>query len=279
MVLKENKMKNFKKVISGLLFYIIGIAFLFPVLWIASISLRAKKDIFSISFFIKEIHFENYVVAWKTFQFSRLFLNSIIVAIFSIIVTLIISSLAGYSFSKLKYKGSNIIFVIILLGIMIPQAGILIPYFSMMRVMGLYNTLIALILSYIAFGIPISVLIFRGFFAGIPNELIEAARIDGYSEIGIFTKICIPISRPAIATVIILLFVNNWNEFILALVLLRDEPLYTLPLGIARYIGEWDSPWNLIAAGVIISVIPITIAYLFLQNQFVKGLTEGAIKG
>jgi len=271
--------KRVNKIIIAILFYGIGIIFLFPVLWIISVSLRSKKDVFSVMFFTKELHFDNYITAWQTFGFSRLFLNSAAVTGVSIVLTLIIASLAGYSFSKLKYKGSNIVFLMILLGIMIPQAGILVPYFSMMRAMGLYNTLIALVFSYVAFGLPISVLIFRGFFMGIPEELIEAARIDGYSEIGIFTKICIPISKPAFATVIILLFVNNWNEFILALVLLRDEPLYTLPLGIARYIGQWDSPWHLVAAGVIISVIPVTVAYLLLQNQFVKGLTEGAVKG
>lgn len=274
----------FRKIVDifkSILFYIMGLLFLFPIIWIGSVSIRAKKDVFDVMFFSKdmEIHLENYVEAWQTFGFSRLFLNSSIVTLVSIAVTIVVGAFAGYGFAKLKYRGSNIVFIVILSGIMIPPAGIVIPYFLLMNFMGLYNTLFALIFSYIAFGLPISMLIFSGFFQSIPDELLEAARIDGYSEIGIFSKILVPLSKPAFATVIILLVVSNWNEFLIALILLRDEVLYTLPLGVAKYVGEYDSPWHLIAAGVIIAALPMVTVYLFMQRQFIKGLTEGATKG
>ncbi len=268
-----------KKIIKSILIYLLGILFLIPVIWVLSLSLRSKKDALSAMFFTKEVHFENYVIAWQTFNFSRLFLNTIIVTLVSVLVTLIIASLAAYSFSRLKYKGSNIMFYMILLGIMIPPAAVIIPLFLIMKTLGLYNSLFSLIFSYIAFGLPIAVLILRGFFSSIPNELIEAARIDGSNEIGTFFKIVVPLSKPAMLTVTIFLFMQNWNEFILALILLKDRFLYTLPVGMANLVGQWDSPWHLVAAGVIISSIPIFVIYLLIQDQFVKGLTAGAVKG
>jgi len=268
-----------KKFFKSLFTYLLGIIFLIPVIWVLSLSLRSKKDALAAMFFSKDIHFENYAVAWQTFNFSRLFLNTIIVTVVSVFITLVISSLAAYSFSRLKYKGSDVMFYIILLGIMIPPAAIIIPLFIIMKSIGLYNSLFSLIFSYIAFGVPIAVLILRGFFSSIPNELIEAARIDGSTEIGTFFRIVVPLSKPAMLTVTIFLFMQNWNEFILALILLKDKLLYTLPVGMANLVGQWDSPWQLVAAGVIISSIPMFVIYLAIQDQFVKGLTAGAVKG
>ncbi len=268
-----------KKIFKSILIYLLGIIFLLPVIWVFSLSLRSKKDALSAIFFTRDLHFENYYIAWKTFNFSKLFMNSLIVTIISVFLTLVISALAAYSFARLNYKGSNIIFYIILLGIMIPPAAVIIPLFIIMKTLGLYNSHYSLIFSYIAFGLPIAVLILRGFFLSIPKELIEAARIDGSSEIGTFFRIIIPLSKPAIATVTIFLFMQNWNEFILALVLLKDKVLYTLPVGLANFVGQWDSPWQLVAAGVIIASLPIFIVYLLIQDLFVKGLTAGAVKG
>jgi len=268
-----------RQFIRSIVIYLFGILFLVPIIWVFSLSIRSKKDVFSTMFFTRDIHFENYIIAWNTFNFGKLFQNSITVTCISVIVTLIISSLAGYAFSRIKYRGSDFFFYAILLGIMIPPAAVIIPLFLIMKSLGLYNNHLSLILSYIAFGLPIAVLIFRGFFLSIPDELIEAARIDGSSEVGTFFRIVIPLSRPSFATVTIFLFMQNWNEFILALILLKDKILYTLPVGMANFVGQWDSPWQLVAAGVVISAIPIFVIYLLIQDQFVKGLTAGAVKG
>lgn len=275
--MKKNKIA--KNIIKSILIYLLGVVFLIPIFWVFSLSLRSNKDALSAMFFTKDLHFENYLKAWQTFGFTRLYLNSIIVTVVSVFITLVIASLAAYSFSRLRYKGSNIVFYMILLGMMIPPAAVIIPLFIIMENLKLYNTLFSLILSYIAFGLPIATLILRGFFMSIPPELVEAARIDGSSEIGTFFRIIIPLSKPAISTVIIFLFMQNWNEFLLGLVLLRDKILYTLPVGVAIFVGQWDSPWELVAAGVIIASIPVFVLYLILQDQFVKGLTAGAVKG
>ena len=134
-------------------------------------------------------------------------------------------------------------------------------------------------LSNIAFGLPIAVLIFRGFFLSVPAELIEAARIDGTHEAGTFVRIIMPLSAPAFATVIVFSFMQNWNEFLMPLILLKGKSLYTIPVGMASLVGQWDSPWQLIAAGVVIASVPIFLVYLLIQDLYIKGLTAGALKG
>jgi raffinose/stachyose/melibiose transport system permease protein len=268
-----------KRALQTALITLVGLGFLAPVIWVISLSLRTKKAVFSTMFFTRDLHFENYVIAWTTFNVGRLFLNSAFITGASVAVILIISSLAAYAFCRLKYRGSEFFFYMILLGMMIPPAAVVIPLFLIMKNLGLYNTHIALILAYIAFGLPIAVLIFRGFFLSVPAELIDAARIDGSHEANTFVAIIIPLSTPAIATVTIFSFMQNWNEFLLALVLLKDKLRYTLPVGMANLVGQWDSPWQLIAAGVVIASLPIFIVYLTIQDLYVKGLTAGALKG
>jgi len=148
-----------------------------------------------------------------------------------------------------------------------------------MKNLGLYNTHLALVLAYITFGLPIAVLIFRGFFLSVPGEMIEAARIDGSPELRTFVSVILPLCTPAVATVVVFSFMQNWNEFLLALVLLKDNVLYTLPVGMAQLVGQWDSPWQLIAASVVIASLPIFILYLAIQDLYVRGLTAGALKG
>jgi ABC-type glycerol-3-phosphate transport system permease component len=268
-----------KRAFASLGIFIVGLGFLAPIVWVISLSLRTKKTAFTALFFTRDLHFENYLITWKSFRIGTLFLNSALITVASVAVILAISSLAAYAFCRLKYRGSEFFFYMILLGMMIPPAAVVIPLFLIMKNLGLYNTHFALILAYIAFGLPIAVLIFRGFFLSVPAELVEAARIDGSHETGTFLSIIMPLSTPAIATVTIFSFMQNWNEFLLALVLLKDKLLYTLPVGMANLVGQWDSPWQLIAAGVIIASVPIFVVYLTIQDLYVKGLTAGALKG
>jgi raffinose/stachyose/melibiose transport system permease protein len=268
-----------RKALQTLGICIIGLGFLAPVIWVISLSLRSKKTVFTALFFTRDLHFENYLTAWNTFHIGRLFLNSAIITAASVAVILAIASLAAYAFCRLKYRGSEFFFYLILLGMMIPPAAVVIPLFLIMKNLGLYNTHMALVLAYIAFGLPIAVLIFRGFFLSVPGELIEAARIDGSPELRTFLSIILPLSTPAIATVVIFSFMQNWNEFLLGLVLLKDKLLYTLPVGMANLVGQWDSPWQLIAASVVIASLPVFLVYLMIQDLYVRGLTAGALKG
>lgn len=249
-----------------------------PILWILGLALRHGADVYSSSVIPSELHPSNFIDAWNQFGLGPLFLNSILVTGISVSIAVVCSVLAAYGFSRLRFRGSELVFILILLGLMIPPAALIIPLFVEIRQMGLYGTHVGLSLVYVAFGLPLSILILRSFFASIPHELIEAGRIDGATERWILWDVVIPLARGPIATVAILLFLFSWNDFFLALVLLRDNTAYTLPVGIQQFIGQYSTPYELVAAAVLIAAVPIFILYLVLHRQFEQGVTEGAVK-
>jgi len=266
---------------AGILVFILilySVITLLPIIWVISLSLRSEREVFKVFLFPSSLHPENYIRALKEFRLLTLFKNSIIFTVGSVIPTLFFGALAAYAFAKIRFPFSNLIFFIILLGIMIPTGGVLVPLFVFMRNIGLYNSYPSLMLPYIAFGLPLAIFILRAFFVTLPTELIEAARIDGCTELGIFLRIMLPISRSALIAVAILVSITNWNEFLLALVFLGKESLQTLPVGIAAFCGQYVAPWQIIAAGVILATIPAFLGYVALQNQFIKGMAAGALK-
>jgi ABC-type glycerol-3-phosphate transport system permease component len=266
------------RVVTSTFLYLSAFVALAPILWIVGLSLRQGKDVYSRAIIPGSLNPENYITAWTSFGLGSLFLNSIVVTGISVVIAVFCATLAAYGFSRLQFRGSEILFLIILLGLMIPPAAVIIPLFVEIRALGLYDTHVGLSLVYVAFGLPISILILRSFFASIPRELIEAARIDGASERWILWGVVVPISKAPIATVTILLFLFAWNDFFLALVLLRDSGTYTLPVGIEQFIGQYSTPYELVAAAVLIAAVPIFVLYLALQRQFEQGVTEGAVK-
>lgn len=249
-----------------------------PIIWIIGLALRTGADVYSRSVLPTSVRPENFIDAWNQFGMGSLLINSIVVTVSSVIVAVTLSIFAAYGFARLSFRGSNIVFVLILLGLMIPPAAIIIPLFVEIRTLGLYDSHVGLGLVYVAFGLPLSILILRSFFVSIPRELLEAARIDGASEVWILRDVVVPMSKAPIATVSILLFLFAWNDFFLALVLLRDAGTYTLPVGIAQFIGQYSTPHELVAAAVIISAIPVFILYLVLHRYFERGVAEGAVK-
>lgn len=249
-----------------------------PVAWIAGLSLRQGADVYSRSVLPATLHPENYLRAWNEFGLAGLLLNSVIVTGASVAAGVVFAVLAAYGFARLPFRGSDAIFIAILLGLMVPPAALIIPLFVEIRSLGLYDTHVGLSLVYVAFGLPLSILILRAFFGSIPRELIEAARIDGASERWILWDVVVPLARAPIATVTILLFLFSWNDFFLALVLLRDAGTYTLPVGISQFIGQYSTPFELVAAAVLIASLPILVLYLFLHRYFERGVAEGAIK-
>jgi ABC-type glycerol-3-phosphate transport system permease component len=249
-----------------------------PIAWIVGLSLRSGPDVYSRSVIPRSLRPENFLDAWNQFGLGHLFLNSILVTVASVTAAVALSVLAAYGFARLRFRGSEVLFLVILLGLMIPPAALIIPLFVEIRTMGLYDTHVGLSLVYIAFGLPLSILVLRSFFAHIPRELLEAARIDGASERRILANVVVPMSKAPIATVAILLFLFCWNDFFLALVLLRDAGSYTLPVGIAQFIGQYSTPHELVAAAVLLAAIPVFILYLVLHRQFEQGVAEGAVK-
>ena len=249
-----------------------------PVLWVFTLSLKTSRESLRATIIPEDPQFGNYIEAWNRFGLGQLFVNSGIVTVGSVVLTVLAAMCGAYAFTKVRFRGSETLFSAILLGVVIPPSALVVPLLIQMRYLGLYDTRLGLTLAYVAFGLPIATLVFRGFFVSIPHEIVEAARLDGCSENKILWRILAPLARGAIATVTILLFLANWNEFILALVLLRDGSTYTLPLGINAQIGQYNSEYQLIAAASIIASLPIFAIYLALQRQFEKGVTEGALK-
>ncbi|HVZ14132.1 MAG TPA: carbohydrate ABC transporter permease [Bauldia sp.] len=257
---------------------VLAVVVLAPVVWVLSLSLKTPRETLSPGMFPASPQFGNYPTAWVQFGLGQLFLNSGVITVASVALTIVAAMCAAYAFTKVRFRGSETLFSVLLLGVVVPPSALVVPLLIQMRYLGLYDTRLGLTLAYVAFGLPIATLVFRGFFVSIPHEIIEAARLDGCSENRILWRILAPLARGAIATVTILLFLANWNEFILALVLLRDNASFTLPLGINAQLGQYTSAYQLIAAASIIASLPIFAIYLALQGHFERGVTEGALK-
>lgn len=266
------------RVLASALLVFSAFVALAPIAWIVVLSLRTGPDVYSRSLIPKGVRPENFPEAWDQFGMGALFLNSILVTGASVLVCVTLSVLAAYGFARLRFRGSEALFLLILLGLMVPPAAVIIPVFVEIRQLGLYDTHVGLSLVYVAFGLPLSILVLRAFFAGIPRELLEAARIDGAHERWILWAVVVPLAKAPIATVSILLALFCWNDYFLALVLLRDAGTYTLPVGIAQFIGQYSTPYELVAAAVVILAVPVFLLYLLLHRTFERGVAEGAVK-
>jgi ABC-type glycerol-3-phosphate transport system permease component len=269
-----------------------GFAFLwaliliYPILYIVSLSLRPTASFTQAHLGLIPLHFQwsNYSAVFSLFnQFvvsiPRLLMNSAIVTGSAIVGTLIISILAAYAFATMEFPGKKLIFYLVLLGLIVPIPVVLIPEFITVKTYGLIGSRLSLILPYMAFGLPLPLLILTTFFKEIPKELYEAATIDGASPLRRLIDIVLPLARPAIATSVIFLALLFWNEFALALVIIQNPSITTVPLGLASVQGKGGNPWPLIAAAMLITSVPVVILFTAFQRQFIEGLVHGSVKG
>jgi raffinose/stachyose/melibiose transport system permease protein len=224
-------------------------------------------------------HWENFGTILTTPSFWNLLRNSFFVMLCSTAGVLIVCSLAAFVFARLEFKGKELAFNLLTLGLMFPITVAIMPVYLVVREMKLIDTLLAVILVQTAFGISGNTLILRGFFLSIPAELQDAASIDGCSAFGFFRLILIPLARPALAAVGALTMIVSWNDLLTPLVLLNSDKLWTLPLGTMQFQGQYSSDMALTAAFVTLSALPAILFYLFAERQIVAGLTAGALKG
>jgi raffinose/stachyose/melibiose transport system permease protein len=224
------------------------------------------------------IAWQNFSAAWDAGNFSTYFQNSLFLILVKVPLGLLIASMAAYPLAKMRFRGSEAVFIFFLVGLAVPVQVTLQPLLIMMKSLGIGNTLWALIPPYLAFGLPFQIFVMRGFFRLLPNELIEAARVDGASETGIFFRIMLPLSLPPLATLAIIDTLATWNEFLIALVLISANASRTVPIGLMQFQGQYSSQYTLLMAGVLISIIPVLLIFLFLQRYFVAGLA-GSVKG
>ena len=218
----------------------------------------------------------NYRNLWKTVPYNRYFINSIFIATASTLLTLFFCSLGGYAFAKYQFRGQKILFGILLASMMVPFQVLLVPLFGLMYDIGWLNSYKAIIIPFSvgAFG----VFLMRQFIVTIPSELLDAARIDGCSEFGIYYRIVLPIIKPALGALTIYSFLGSWNGYLWPLIILRDEAKYTLPIGLANLVGIYRQDYGMLMAGTLLSLMPIVILFLAMQREFVQGITLGSVK-
>ncbi len=253
---------------------------LFPLLWMLRCSLMTNETVFTDKAFIpKEIHFSNFIQAWMEGDFGVYFFNSLLYTASVVIGIVIISSLAAYAFSRLKFPGRNFFFYMFVTAMMIPLPGSFVPLYRLMTMLGWINTRHGYILCMINVGLSMSILLLKTFFDKMPADLEDAARIDGCGRFGIWRHVALPLARPAIAVIVIFNSLNVWNEYILAMLLLNDKSLMPLQRGLMVFQGAHSVDYPLMMAGLTIAAIPIILIYLLMQKHIVKGLSSGAIVG
>jgi raffinose/stachyose/melibiose transport system permease protein len=261
-------------------FSLISLVFLIPIITLVATSVRSDPDFLThgVFSFPQSFRLANISDAWNIGDFGTTYRNSILITVVKVPLGLLISALAAYPLAKMRFRLNGLIFVYFLAGLAVPiQVGLL-PIFVLDRELGLLGTLWAVLPPYLGFGIPFQVFVLRGFMRLIPGELMEAARIDGAGELFVFARVLLPLIRPALATLFILDAVATWNEFMMALVLLPAATVHTLPLGLLNYFDQFTGSYTLLSAGIVISVVPLLIVYIFLQRYLVTGLVGGAIK-
>jgi len=256
------------------------ISIIYPILLMILTAFKGNKEIFSSPYSLpKNWDFSNFIDLFKRTNYIVYFKNSIIVTIVSIFLILSISSLASYVIAKYKFKLSNFLYMYFLAGIMIPIKLGTVNILQIMVKLHFYDNIASLIIVYTAMGIPIGIFILTGFIKEIPEELSNAARIDGCSEPRIFFNIIIPLLRPALSAVAIYNFVPIWNEFWFPLILLKSKGVWTVPLATAQLFGQFETQYGLVFALLTMASLPVVAFYLVLSKQFVKGLSAGALKG
>ena len=275
-----------KNAFSHIILIIVSLLSVFPFLWLISTSLKgAGENIFAYppNFIPADFTFENYTGVWARVNFLRYFFNSAVVALFTVILNLIFSSMAAYPLARMDFKGKKIAFFATLATIMVPFQAIMLPVyliilkFNLIDSAGAVQGYLGLILPFAvnAFGI----FLMRQAFLSIPKEMEEAAIVDGCNSWQIFFKVLMPMVKPTLAILAIFTFIGSWGEFLWPSIVLNDEKMFTLPVGINNLQGMFSSNWRYIAAGSIISIIPIIIYFLSLQKFFISGETEGAVNG
>ncbi|OMF87634.1 sugar ABC transporter ATP-binding protein [Paenibacillus sp. FSL R7-0273] len=252
---------------------------LIPYVWMLSSSLKMNKDVFSfpMQWIPDQPRWSNFVDIWTRIPLGRFIYNTAKLSVVVTILQLLTSSFAAYAFSKLQFKGKNLLFLGYIATIAIPWQAYMVPQFIMMRSLGLNNTHLSIILlqAFSAFG----VFLMRQFYQGVPDELCEAARIDGLSEYGIWARIMLPLSKPALSTLTIFTFVNTWNDFLGPMIYLTKTELKTIQIGLRMFISQYSAEYGLIMAASVVSIIPVVIVFLALQKYFVQGVAASGIKG
>lgn len=268
------------KIVIYIFLIILAFIYLAPLIWMLFVSIKTNAEIFTSPFALPEqVQWENYSFAWTAGYLGKATLNSAIVCVVTLILSMIVGSMAAFAIARMRWKFAKLMMTYFMIGMMIPVHCVLIPLFKTFSSVGLYNSLLGLIVPYITFSLPITIFIMTGFFENMPRELFEAACIDGCSIYKCFTTIALPLSRTGLFVTGLMSFVANWNELLLAMVFISDDLKKTLPVSLSKFVGPYNTNYVQMFAAIIIAIIPTIIVYCCFSNQIVDGLTAGAVKG
>jgi len=250
-----------------------------PFLWVMSMSLRTTPEIFDDPYALPvRLHWEKFANAWTNSNYGTYFWNSLIVVVTAVALVTLIGAMAAHCLARYRFRGSRMVRFVILSGMILPPQLLILSLFQILLDYGLYNSLAGLIIVYVATQLAMTVYILEGFFAQLPQDLFDAARMDGYADFEIFWRITLPIGLPAIFTTVTLNFILLWNEYLYAVVLLTDDEKRTLPLGIMHFMGGHQLDVGMIATGLMIAIAPVILLYALFSETMIKGMTAGAVR-
>lgn len=225
------------------------------------------------------VDLSNFATAWRQGHFGDYLQTSLIVTCSVVVLSSAFASLAGYAFGTMRFRGSTVLFYLLLLGLMVPEEAIIVPLYYELRSLDLLNSYVSLIFPQVAQSLAFGTFWMRAYFRSSSREVVEAARLDGAGHLRVFWSILLPMGRPAVITMAVLVFMWTWNEFLLPLVMITDASLRTAPLGLAFFKGQYTSGTSLLAAGAVLVALPVVVFYLIAQRHFIRGMIEGSVKG
>ncbi|RUT36202.1 carbohydrate ABC transporter permease [Paenibacillus zeisoli] len=274
--------RNLKRGIPHLFLLGYLLVILFPFLFVLFSSVKKDNNAIALHPFglPKEFVFNNYYEAWVNAKISTYFINSLYISLISALLTILLASMFSFAVTRMRFgRIASVLFGAVLIGMLIPNNAMMLPIYTLVNKLGILNTHLALIIPYIGNAIPFTVIILAEFMRSLPGEIEEAAVMDGLSASGIFAKIVLPLTVPAIVTVFIVNFLSNWNEFLLANYFLSKDTLRTLPVGMVQFRNQYQMNYAQMSAGIVYSVVPVIVIYAFLQEKIIEGVTAGGVKG
>ncbi|HPP70679.1 MAG TPA: carbohydrate ABC transporter permease [Pseudothermotoga sp.] len=273
------RFSKFYKFLAYLVLSVYALIIAGPFFMMVMNSFKSMRELFLKPFSLPtKFMYQNYVQAWQRASIMRGYLNSAIVAAVSVVAVVVLSSMFAYMIAKYEFRGRRYLFLYSMLGLALPARLAVIPIFLLLRSLNLTNSLLGLIIVYSSVNIPFSAFILKNFMDSVPNELCEAARIDGASVGMIYRSIVLPLVKPALSIVAIVTFVNVWNDFFFPLILINDRSKATITLAVSIFFGEYSTQWQLLFSGLTLSIAPTVILFLIFSQTFIAGMTQGAIK-
>ncbi|MGG1397266.1 carbohydrate ABC transporter permease [Bacillus salipaludis] len=268
----------------GILYVILGVIAIvqvYPLVWLFLFSLKTNQEVFGMSPFSLPHHpqWGNYAKAWTAGHIDVYFFNSVLYTVIAVVLTVMLASFVTFAITRMYWKWSGIVLGLFMAGYMIPLHSTLIPLFNLFKSTNLIDNPVSVILSYVAFNLPITIMILAGFYRTIPREIEEAAVMDGCSVHRIFFQITLPMTIPVLSTTVIINMIYNWNEFVFVNTFLSSDKWKTITVGVNNFVGQYLTDWGAIGATLMISIIPVLIAYFILSDRIVEGIASGSVKG